>query len=1055
MQHFQVFIRLILLSCVFISTQLFASELFNLQKLKLYSYTLPVPPNAKSGRWSIQSQTHIFNLDVLYNGQAVTHLEGPQELGQIEFFELPESQVNQHSYQLKIQAYAFSPLNPQDFKLTNYNQNLPDNALWQWLTELSSSWSRADKSTLTNRLQQYISSNKPLLASILNCQLLSKLATMQIKTGQFELSLSTANDMQHLATTEPACSSGIVLTINNLFALYRFDDLNTYVHNLENTKAESDLYNHFAQAQAYTHLFSGFAHYLQGSNTGDIVLKQNGITHLNQVSQILRVHPIPDLLPEFYNALATTYAQNKEYSEAAFMLENAILVKRRLHESDAISEYLNNLGMLNLWQGKLTLAQQSIRESLQFTSKEYNPIAHSIHARNLAQIYNYFGDRVTAKRYLKLSLGIAEHPRTLLELAYTSIAEQQWADAMQWLERAEGISRAQEKELLPVILAVSALTSIKQGHRQTAEHYISRAMQERQALNQPYNSTQFSLTLADAFIRLGQMDNARDCLNIAARQVTPDKNNFIYLKTLEIKVLQHQLKSVSHAERVTIEQQLTHAFEQGFNELQHTVRQLNSNYQSPFWMDKAHELIDSYMTFVLTCNQSQRLQKIYQVAEQYQASVWRRQRSYFVEKGSREAPDSQEISDLLLEKLALEVQLIGNPANHESIRRKLDNLKERYLSLNRNSEQQIPDLPVLPLNEIQQKIPEGDIALRYVKINRTYVVFVISQQSWKMYALRDDINHRLHQYEHNQQAELGLQLLDEFSANDLLPPALLANQNLQQLIIVPDGILRQISFAALRQSETTGRNATLTQRVPIIYSYSLNSYLSDISSPSDSTSGIAIFAAPNTSHNGRDSAMPNSFPALPASKTEADNIQQQFKEYSVISATGDSATREQLLSHPMRYAALFHIATHGYYDPQTPETTGLVTSPDTSSSANGFVPLSQLYNQYFANQLIVISGCDTNLGQARQSEGLNSLARVFLGQGAGSVMATLWKVPDRATAIFMQHFYRALPVNNFNPSIALQTAQREMLHSGRYKNPRYWAGFVFISANQQFESISL
>jgi CHAT domain-containing protein len=58
-------------------------------------------------------------------------------------------------------------------------------------------------------------------------------------------------------------------------------------------------------------------------------------------------------------------------------------------------------------------------------------------------------------------------------------------------------------------------------------------------------------------------------------------------------------------------------------------------------------------------------------------------------------------------------------------------------------------------------------------------------------------------------------------------------------------------------------------------------------------------------------------------------------------------------------------------------------------------------------------------------------------------VASLWQVPDRATADLMALFYRGLLSENLAPASALRRAQLELAKDPRYRDPYYWAGFVF------------
>ncbi len=92
----------------------------------------------------------------------------------------------------------------------------------------------------------------------------------------------------------------------------------------------------------------------------------------------------------------------------------------------------------------------------------------------------------------------------------------------------------------------------------------------------------------------------------------------------------------------------------------------------------------------------------------------------------------------------------------------------------------------------------------------------------------------------------------------------------------------------------------------------------------------------------------------------------------------------------------------------------------------------------FNARAIVLSACDTALGRDIGGEGLFSLRYVVLARGAQSVVASLWAVPDRATAMLMQSFYQSLLRENRRPEAALAVAMRQMLERGP-RDPAFWA----------------
>jgi CHAT domain-containing protein len=108
----------------------------------------------------------------------------------------------------------------------------------------------------------------------------------------------------------------------------------------------------------------------------------------------------------------------------------------------------------------------------------------------------------------------------------------------------------------------------------------------------------------------------------------------------------------------------------------------------------------------------------------------------------------------------------------------------------------------------------------------------------------------------------------------------------------------------------------------------------------------------------------------------------------------------------------------------------------------GFLGLRDVYNLRLGADLVVLSGCETALGKEVRGEGLVGLTQGFLYTGAKQVVASLWRVEDRATAELMARFYQGLLVEGRAPAAALRQAQLAIRREKRWRSPYYWSGFV-------------
>ncbi|MBY0374246.1 MAG: CHAT domain-containing protein, partial [Bryobacteraceae bacterium] len=95
---------------------------------------------------------------------------------------------------------------------------------------------------------------------------------------------------------------------------------------------------------------------------------------------------------------------------------------------------------------------------------------------------------------------------------------------------------------------------------------------------------------------------------------------------------------------------------------------------------------------------------------------------------------------------------------------------------------------------------------------------------------------------------------------------------------------------------------------------------------------------------------------------------------------------------------------------------------------------------------VVLSGCDTGLGQIRAQEGVFGLRRAFQTAGAGTVIMSLWPVEDFAARDWMKRLYAARLTKGLSTAESLRDASRAMLAArraaGQSTHPFFWAAFV-------------
>lgn len=116
---------------------------------------------------------------------------------------------------------------------------------------------------------------------------------------------------------------------------------------------------------------------------------------------------------------------------------------------------------------------------------------------------------------------------------------------------------------------------------------------------------------------------------------------------------------------------------------------------------------------------------------------------------------------------------------------------------------------------------------------------------------------------------------------------------------------------------------------------------------------------------------------------------------------------------------------HGYL-PQEAED-GILTAEDVSGL------------DLLDTEMVVLSACETGLGEVETGEGVFGLRRAFVLAGAKTLVMSLWKVPDKQTQELMEDFYRHI-LSGQSRSEALRSAQLAM--KAKHSNPYYWGAFI-------------
>ncbi len=140
---------------------------------------------------------------------------------------------------------------------------------------------------------------------------------------------------------------------------------------------------------------------------------------------------------------------------------------------------------------------------------------------------------------------------------------------------------------------------------------------------------------------------------------------------------------------------------------------------------------------------------------------------------------------------------------------------------------------------------------------------------------------------------------------------------------------------------------------------------------------------------------------------------------------------------------VLHIATHGYADPDVPDFSGLLASPEGSETPYQVLTAMEVYTWPLNARLVTLSACQTALGRDVEGEGILGLSRAFIYAGAQDVVCSLWPVSDESTKTLMTAVYDALD-DGASVEEALQRGQNALPQSGDKAHPFYRAVFIAV-----------
>lgn len=277
----------------------------------------------------------------------------------------------------------------------------------------------------------------------------------------------------------------------------------------------------------------------------------------------------------------------------------------------------------------------------------------------------------------------------------------------------------------------------------------------------------------------------------------------------------------------------------------------------------------------------------------------------------------------------------------------------------------------------------------------------------------------------------------------------IADRAKEEIILVPGEWLNNLPFEALLSTPPTDPRAFstypfLVKKHHFQYAYSATMWLEMQRRKHQHPAPNGLLALAPFCHNSAPEntcSSGNQWSALPFSDEEVSLLQNRFTQNAKI-LLGKEAAKSTFIQLAAQYRIL-HLATHGKANPGDGGQCYLALAENPADPNTTLLTAAELYNLPINADLVVLSACETGIGEQLRGEGVLSLARAFAYAGAKSIVASLWRVNDQSTMQIMDAFYAGLKAGK-TKHVALGEAKQKYLleNPGKNAHPFFWAAFV-------------
>ncbi|MBI2301369.1 MAG: CHAT domain-containing protein [Armatimonadetes bacterium] len=373
----------------------------------------------------------------------------------------------------------------------------------------------------------------------------------------------------------------------------------------------------------------------------------------------------------------------------------------------------------------------------------------------------------------------------------------------------------------------------------------------------------------------------------------------------------------------------------------------------------------------------------------------------------------------------------------------------------------------LDLKAVQATLDPGTLLLTYVVHAQETFLFAISRASCKLHRIPLEADELRQKVTAHRTRAAGNRLRGEDPApasaeppagtgqalyDLLLRPAKADINASQRLLICPDDVLHTLPFATLATRQPGAAEHYLMEDRSSHTIVSMGVYVEARKARNDAADrkpwlgfGDPLYGPGQTAQRGDDSYVRRGggLGRLPGTRTEVEGIASLLGAGAVSRLDKDAT--ETAARTATGTSRILHFACHGLLDNVDPFGSALALTADQDN--DGLLRAYEILEHVrLKADLVVLSACETGLGEQTRFEGVVGLTRAFIYAGTPSVVVSLWSVPDESTTKLMTEFYRQLQAGKPKDE-ALRQAQLVLLHDKdhpEWARPFYWAAFELV-----------